>query len=182
LPEGAIARYARRAKLATKIGAIPAFIGDGIRGGARTILLGDPKAAVTGIDAYAAGLGWILAKRGVIVRDPVPLRCLDRVDTVVIDASAMTTGRMDIVDVVTAARGRAADRARERVQRMFDRERPTALARDGRWRLGPIHEIGATGARRVSHGATHGPHRARHDPWAGVRPQGRRRRPAHRGG
>jgi cation-transporting P-type ATPase I len=141
LPEGAAERYARRAKLVTGIAAVPGLIGGGLRGGARAILLGAPKAATMGTDAFAAELGRILANRGVVVRDPAPLRCLDRIDTVIIDASALTTGRMNVVDVVTTVAGAAAERAGQRVQRMFDPQRPRRLIRDGHWRLGPVPDL-----------------------------------------
>ena len=64
----------------------PARVGRA-RKAARAVLIGTPKAATMGADAFAAELGRLLASRGVVVRDPDALRCLDRIDTVVIDAA-----------------------------------------------------------------------------------------------
>jgi cation-transporting ATPase I len=85
---------------------------------------------------------------------------------VVIDASALTTGRMSVTDIVTAAQGAVAERARQRVLRMFDPQRPTAVVRDGHWRLGPLAELDVA----VPDGLSAAPRtaRTRHDATLGL--------------
>jgi cation-transporting P-type ATPase I len=143
LPPDAAARYVRRARTVTDVVAAPLLALGGARKAARAVLIGTPKAATMGADAFAAELGRLLAARGAVVRDPGALRCLDRVDTVVIDRSALHTGRMNVVDIATTASGAAGERARQRVRRMFDPDRPTTTVRDGHWRLAPLAELDA---------------------------------------
>ncbi|HEX6872121.1 MAG TPA: HAD-IC family P-type ATPase, partial [Micromonosporaceae bacterium] len=142
LPKGAADRYSGRARTLTELAAAPLLVAGGVRQAARAVLVGAPKAATMGTDAFSAELGRLLAGRGVVVREPDALRCLDRVDTVVLDASALTTGRMTITAVATGATGAAADRAKARVRRMFDPEHPMSTVRDGHWRLAPLTELG----------------------------------------
>src|SRR5262245_6798315 len=141
LPPDAAQRYARRARAVTDVIAAPLLALGGVRTAARSVLNVAPKAATAGTDAFAAELGRLLAGRGAVVRDPDALRCLDRIDTVVIDRSALTTGRMTVVEIVTATHGAVCERARQRIRRMFDPQRPTATVRDGHWRLSPLAEL-----------------------------------------
>ncbi|WP_246195650.1 cation-translocating P-type ATPase [Halopolyspora algeriensis] len=59
-----------------------------------------PRAAQLGREAFAAQLGFGLAEKGTLVLDPRALRKLDRLDTVVVDAAALTTGRRAVQDLV----------------------------------------------------------------------------------
>jgi cation-transporting ATPase I len=63
------------------------------------LLAGVPKAATAGREAFAAQLDKDLCDGGALVLNPEALRRLDRVDTVVLDAAALRTGR-HVVDEV----------------------------------------------------------------------------------
>jgi cation-transporting ATPase I len=152
LPPDAAGRYARRARTVTDVIAAPLLALGGARKAARAVLIGTPKAATMGADAFAAELGRLLASRGTVIRDPDALRCLDRVDTVVIDRSALHTGRMNVVDIVTATKGAVGERARQRIRRMFDPHRPTATVRDGHWRLAPLADLDVAPSPELSTG------------------------------
>src|SRR5205807_3784073 len=80
------------------------------RRAANTLMAAAPKAARLGREAFAAQLGRDLANRDVIVLDPSALRHLDRVDTVVVDRSAVM-GRKTLDPLANAfvARVRDAD-------------------------------------------------------------------------
>lgn len=83
LPEGPIERYSAKAA----VGAMGAFVGallaTGRQDAAAAIFAGVPKPARLGREAYAAHLGWRLARAGVLVVEPQVLRRLDRIDGVV---------------------------------------------------------------------------------------------------
>ncbi|HXT93738.1 MAG TPA: hypothetical protein VN714_31295, partial [Trebonia sp.] len=59
-----------------------------------------PKAPRLGREGFAAGLGWLLARRGAVVMDGAALRRLDRVNTVVLDAEVLVTGQLVLGDVI----------------------------------------------------------------------------------
>ena len=60
-----------------------------------------PKAAAFGREGFADTLGWILARRGVLLMDPSALRRLDRIGVVVLDADVLTTGRFELGDLIS---------------------------------------------------------------------------------
>ncbi|MEV1288602.1 HAD-IC family P-type ATPase [Micromonospora sp. NPDC049679] len=125
LPPGPIEQFAERISTVTLLatGALLPLSG-GQKQAARAVTVGSPRGAHLGREAYAGQLGRVLARRGVVVRDPVALRRLDRVDTVIIDASVLTTGRTVITHVVPV-RG-TAEEARERAARLLgERHRST---------------------------------------------------------
>jgi cation-transporting ATPase I len=90
LPRGPVERHADRASLAAfgVFGLSLAATKDPRRS-ANTLMAAAPKAARLGREAFAAQLGRDLANRDVIVLDPSALRHLDRLDTVVVDRSAV---------------------------------------------------------------------------------------------
>ncbi|GAA2335352.1 cation-translocating P-type ATPase [Dactylosporangium salmoneum] len=101
LPDGPAERYARRVSIVTLLAAAAATpLPVGVRRAARVLMAGSPVPAYTGREAFAGDLGRLLARRDVLVRDRAALRRLDRVDTVVIDASVLTGGRQVISHVV----------------------------------------------------------------------------------
>jgi cation-transporting ATPase I len=101
LPDGPIEQYARRISIMTLLasGAVT-LLPAGVRRAARVLAAGSPAPAHGGREAYASGLGRLLAERDVLVRDPAALRRLDRADTVVIDARVLTGDRYVINHVV----------------------------------------------------------------------------------
>ncbi len=113
LPDGPIESYAQRVSTVTMLAAAALLpVARGRRRAARTLAVGSPRAAQLGREGYASQLGRALARRGVIVRDPAALRRLDRIDTVVVDAPVLMTGRY-VVSHVVPIRG-TAEVARER--------------------------------------------------------------------
>jgi cation-transporting ATPase I len=92
IPEGAVERYVDRARTAAEFAAAVLLPLGGARKAARAIAVGAPKAARMSIDSYAAEISAMLSRRGAIVRDPHPLRRLDRIDTVVLDAAILRNG------------------------------------------------------------------------------------------
>jgi cation-transporting ATPase I len=101
LPDGPVEHYAQRISTVTLLAAAALLaLPGGRRRAARALAVGSPRAARVGREAYASRLGRVFARRGVIVRDPSVLRRLDRIDTVVIDASVLITGRPVVTDLV----------------------------------------------------------------------------------
>ncbi|GAA3266097.1 cation-translocating P-type ATPase [Dactylosporangium vinaceum] len=136
LPDGPIERYAKRISILTLLasGAVSLFPG-GVRRAARVLAAGSPVPAPAGRETYAGELGRLLARRDVLVRDRGALRQLDRVDTVVIDARALTGGR-HVITHVAPINGTAQD-AWEAASRLVDAHRgtlPTDEDADG-WAL-----------------------------------------------
>ncbi|WP_091560057.1 cation-translocating P-type ATPase [Micromonospora pattaloongensis] len=133
LPGGPIEQFAERISTVTLLaGSALLPLSGKITQAARAVTTGSPHGAHLGRQAYAAQLGRVLARRGVIVRDPEPLRRLDRVDTVIIEASALTTGR-SVVTHVVPVRGTAED-ARARATELLERDHGDAGS-PARWRL-----------------------------------------------
>ena len=93
VPRGPVEQHADRASLAAfgVFGLSLAATKDP-RKAANTLMAAAPKAARLGREAFAAQLGRDLASRDVLVLDPTALRRLDRVDTVVVDRSAVLDG------------------------------------------------------------------------------------------
>ncbi len=93
LPRGTVERHADRASLAAfgVFGLSLAATKDPRRA-ANTLMAAAPKAARLGREAFAAQLGRDLANLEVVVLDPSALRRLDRLDTVVVDRSAILHG------------------------------------------------------------------------------------------
>ncbi|MGW3472994.1 HAD-IC family P-type ATPase, partial [Saccharopolyspora sp. NPDC000995] len=64
------------------------------------LVAGVPRAARLGRDAFAAQLGIAMSQRDALVLDPRILRRLDRIDTIVIDTTALRTGTQRVRDVI----------------------------------------------------------------------------------
>ncbi|WP_238012320.1 HAD-IC family P-type ATPase [Dactylosporangium sp. AC04546] len=119
LPDGPVERYARRISTVTLLAAAAATqLPVGLRRAARVLMAGSPVPAHAGPEAFAAGLGRLLARRDVLVRDRAALRRLDRVDTVVLDAAVLTGGRR-VIAHVAPVRG-TVEAAWERAARLVD--------------------------------------------------------------
>ncbi|CCG04385.1 cation-translocating P-type ATPase [Blastococcus saxobsidens] len=63
------------------------------------------KAATQGRESFAASLGLLLSRRGVLPMDGSAYRRLDRIDTVVVDAGALCTGPPEVVEATGEADG-----------------------------------------------------------------------------
>jgi len=139
LPDGPIERYAQRISMLALLaaGALLPLSG-GRRRAARALAVGSPRAAGLGREAYAGQLGRVLARRGVVVRDPSALRRLDRIDTVVIDAPVLITGRTVVSHVVPVRD--SAEEVRDRAASLLADARsaggrPRAPVKRGGWAL-----------------------------------------------
>lgn len=142
LPEGPIEQYAPRSAGLAATGAVTALAGGaGPRRAAAIALSTLPKAAGAGREMFVAWLGRAIALRGGHVMDRAALRRLDLVDTIVLDASALTTGRYVIADVVPLG---GADPAQIQVlvHSMFDPESFRESVTQGGWWLGPVDRLG----------------------------------------
>jgi len=161
VPAGPVERYADRASMAS-FGAFGVALAAtrSPRLAASALVAGVPKAARLGREAFAAEISRGLAARGVLVMDRSALRRLDRVDTVVVDADVLVTGRgcvarIEVLDggaggARTAGSSRGARtagidgaEAGARVEALVDLSRPETPVRRGIWSLGPIDVLGA---------------------------------------
>jgi len=125
LPDGPIEQYAQRISTLTLVAAsILTLVPAGRQRAARVTAVASPRSARTGRDAYAAQLGRVLARQGMVVREAAALRRLDRVDTVIIDAAVLLTGRTLITAVVPVSG--TEQRAREQVTRLLGTGRTPA--------------------------------------------------------
>ncbi|MGH3662017.1 MAG: HAD-IC family P-type ATPase [Micromonosporaceae bacterium] len=167
LADGPVEQHTSRTTIGTLLlaGGLLPFPG-GLINSARTLVVGAPQAAHHGREAYAAQLGRLLAKRGVVVRDPQALRRLDRLDMVMLDSGVLTTGRMVVGDVV-AATGADEIEIRSRVLAMFDPDQPRRAAQRGEWNLAPLSTLDIELSAELAAGL-------RHTPQGGAA-QGRRR-------
>ena len=100
-PDGPIERYApRSAMIAGACALATVAAGSGPRRATAVALSTLPRAARAGRDMFAAQLGMILTRRGGHVLDRRALQLLDRVDAVILDASALRTDPLVVSDVV----------------------------------------------------------------------------------
>jgi magnesium-transporting ATPase (P-type) len=148
-PDGPVERYVTGVLTAGAVAGGIALPLAGFRRAAALTISALPKAAVTGREGYAAELGRVLAKRGVIAMDRGVLRDLDRVDTLLLDEDALLSDRSMLTDVAPLP-GADADEVAVRAFTLFDPADPAAEQRGDGWVLGPIERLdlrGRTGAR-----------------------------------
>lgn len=99
-----------------------------------------PKAAPAGREGFAATLGRALAQRGVTVLDPTALRRLDRIDTVVLDAEALTEPRLVLGEVVPLGRNGEKEAALA-TYRLFDPDAPLRQRSSEAFTLAPLADL-----------------------------------------
>jgi cation-transporting ATPase I len=97
-----------------------------------------PKAAYQGREAFAATLGLLLCRQGVLPMDGSAYRRLDRVDAVVVDSAALCTGPPTVIDATADAPGWTAADVWTTATRLLDAED----GRDGGGDGGPRHRLG----------------------------------------
>ncbi|MFI7145067.1 HAD-IC family P-type ATPase [Nonomuraea sp. NPDC050022] len=101
LPHGPVELYANAASTATVVTqAVTTVVGGGHERGLSVLITGIPKAAHFGRDSFTSVLARALANRGGMVLHRRALGRLDRVDTVLLDAAALTTGGWTIDGIV----------------------------------------------------------------------------------
>ncbi|MGO8872002.1 MAG: hypothetical protein ACLQPH_11490, partial [Acidimicrobiales bacterium] len=100
LPQGPVERYADRAGLASIGGfGVSLLVTQNPRRAASVLIAGIPRASSMGREVFAAHLGRELASRDILVLDRAVLRRLDRIDTIVLDATVITTDRLVVAEV-----------------------------------------------------------------------------------
>lgn len=107
-----------------------------------------PKAGRAGREGFATWLGRELARHGALVLEPASLRRLDRVDTVVLDAAVLTTGRHLLTKVIPLT-GTDPSIVAERLHALFRGDRARQILSDGEWFVGPLDSLRLTGRRGV---------------------------------
>lgn len=138
LPKGPIERYTDAAAIAALVSVMVTFgVTRDPRRAVDLVLTGVPKAANLGREAFAAHLDVALARADVMVMDPRSLRCLDRADTLVIDARLLASGRwsIDRLETVEADADPVVCTARARA--LLDVDDAGATRRRGSWALMP---------------------------------------------
>jgi cation-transporting ATPase I len=110
---------------------------------------GVPKAARLGREAFAAQLGISAGRRDVVVVEGDVLRRLDRVDQVVLDASALRTGDLVVEEVVSVSGAVAPEEMYERAHALVDVHRLSARHQDGAWAIGPLRSSDTTALREL---------------------------------
>src|SRR6185437_8711148 len=99
-----------------------------------------PKAPRLGREGFAAGLGWLLARRGAVVMDGAALRRLDRVNTVVLDAEVLVTGQLVLGDVIRLG-GAEPELVATHLHALFRAADATAVRCADGWVLGPVDQL-----------------------------------------
>jgi cation-transporting ATPase I len=148
LPAGPVEAYADRAALAALAGAgaALAFTRDP-RMMVAAAVTATPKAARLGREGFAAQLGRDLARSGVLAMDAEALRRLDRIDTVVVDADVLATGRAVPGAVwVVPQDQRQSEQVWLAAHALLDPADPTATVQRDGWLLEPAS--GLTGPAR----------------------------------
>ena len=103
-----------------------------------TMLAGVPRPARTGREAFAAQLTTAISERGTVVLEPRALRRMDRVDTVVLDAPALLTGRHVVEEVLPLDTDADQTRLFARAGELVDPEQPKARQTRGAWSCAPL--------------------------------------------
>ncbi|MET8524452.1 HAD-IC family P-type ATPase [Micromonospora sp. NPDC005172] len=139
-PDGPVERYINRMLAAGAAAAAAATPFAGPKRAAALGLSALPKAPGSGREGYAAQLGRVLARRGVIAMDRSVLRDLDRIDTLVLDAAVLGSERGVLADLAPAA-GVDVDEVAERAFTLFDPADPTGSRESDGWRLAPLSRL-----------------------------------------
>jgi cation-transporting P-type ATPase I len=154
LPEGPVERYAAHAATAGGAGWLGALLAHRPPLSVAALAAGTAKPARLAKESFAARLGRSAAERGVILADPRALRRLDRVDTVVLDAAVLVTGRWAIDDVTPLAEPADAPALHARALGLLDPDDPAVEREREGWRMAPDGMGGggrrATDARSVT--------------------------------
>ncbi|WFE50989.1 HAD-IC family P-type ATPase [Micromonospora sp. WMMD1155] len=141
-PDGPVERYINKMLAAGAAAGAAAMPFAGPKRATALGLAALPKAPGSGREGYAAQLGWMLARRGVIAMDRSVLRELDRIDTLVLDAAVLGSDRGVLADLAPAT-GADVDQVAERAFALFDPDHPAASRTADDWRLGPLDQMPA---------------------------------------
>jgi cation-transporting P-type ATPase I len=159
VPPGQVEGYSERAGLSSAAALAGTLaVSRDLQLAAGVAAAGIPKAARVGREGFAAALGCVLARRGVVVIDHHALRLLDRIDTIVVDTEVLVTGALTVGTVVPLG---GADGAylTAVAHDLFDAERVDDVVTDGVLRLGPLDALrlrGRPGSRLAASLASRG--------------------------
>ena len=107
VPDGPVERYAQLVSVGSLgVGAVALALTRRPRAFADIVLGALPRASRWGRDAFAAQLGVVFSRRGILVMDRHALRHLDRIDTVVVDEDLLeiaSDGRAALIESIRAA-------------------------------------------------------------------------------
>jgi len=137
LPPGPVERYADRAGLAGVATVAATLVATrSARRAADVVVASIPKASRLGREAFAAHLDRLFCHRDLLVIDQRVLRHFDRVDTLVVDGSLLSTGRFALKGVRLVGDADPPEVHRH-LSALFDPSDPsTTRARHG-WEIGP---------------------------------------------
>ncbi|MFG1948390.1 HAD-IC family P-type ATPase [Nonomuraea sp. NPDC048826] len=138
LPRGPLERYADVAgPAALAAHGVAALAGRDHRRGLPLLISGIPKPARHTRDAFVNAVATALAERGALVLDPRGLSRMDRVDTIVLDAAVLTTGRWTIDRVEPLDPGVDPDELHARLYTLLDLTDPGARRELDGWTAVP---------------------------------------------
>jgi cation-transporting ATPase I len=138
LPDGPVEQVLRFAPLSLVVSLGTYAVTRNARQAQGVLVSGVPRAARMGREVFAAQLGRAVADRGIIVWDADALRRLDRVDTVVVDDSVLSTGRLMIDEVVPVSGAVPAEECHLRAHELVDLARPGRSRTRRGWRVCPL--------------------------------------------
>ncbi|WP_422772473.1 HAD-IC family P-type ATPase [Plantactinospora sp. WMMC1484] len=139
-PDGPVERYLARVLESGTVAGAALLSLAGRKRAAALALASIPSAAVAGREGYAARLGWLLARRGVIAMDRSVLRELERLDVLVLDAAVLRSARGVLTDLAPLP-GADAEEAATRAFDLFDPDAPDRVRDADGWSLGPLDAL-----------------------------------------
>ncbi|MBB6476329.1 cation-translocating P-type ATPase [Sphaerisporangium rubeum] len=145
LPYGPVERYADSisAGALASYGVITALSGP--QRALAMLVAGTPKAARLSRDALTSAVGRVAAHRGALILDRESLRLMDRVDTVVFDAEALTMGLWTVHEVLPLVDGR--DELHARAYTLLEGGDATTPREQDGWAARPTADVPERAAR-----------------------------------
>jgi cation-transporting ATPase I len=137
LPDGPVERYAARAATAGAGGWAGALLAIRPHLAVPALAAGTAKPARLAKESFAARIGRFVAERDIVVANPEALRRLDRVDTVLLDAGVLVTGRWAIDEVVPLVSDADPAELHSRALGLLDPTDPAVQRERDGWRVGP---------------------------------------------
>ncbi len=150
LPDGPVEQYAARAATIGAAGLGGSLLLGRTHLSAPAVAAATAKPARLAKESFATRMGRCVAKHDVLINDPLALRRLDRVDTVVIDAGILTTGRWSIEEVVPLAGAADPPALHARALGLLDPADPQRERRRSGWRTGPAGPLEGVAAEQAA--------------------------------
>ncbi|WP_158850162.1 cation-translocating P-type ATPase [Saccharothrix deserti] len=145
LPDGPIERVANTSAVLGLAGfAVGRTVGRSPERALAALIAGVSRAAKVGREAFAAQLDTDLSRARALTFDPDALRLLDRVDTVVVDASVLLTRRHVVDDVVAIDDTVGHVELFAHALDLVDVHAPRTPRQDDDWAVAPVSELEAS--------------------------------------